>query len=317
MLPVKVLIFDWGDTLMRDFPDMFGPMVSWPRVEVLPGVPEALEALSGTYMCVVASNAGASNAELMGQSLERVGIRRHFRHLFTSKELGAAKPDPRFFRGIAERVGVEREACVMVGNDLAKDIAGARQVGMRTVWLKPGAPGGGATSGAARGAAAPAEPAADTVIASMAELPGAVARLGKSCPFCSPMPDGVEIYRDDLVYAVVSRRPINRYHVMVIPHRHYELFTDLPDTLAAHITVVAKRLSQAVREVCRPDAVSHLFDDDLAEKGFNLVPHFKLHIIPRYQNDKVKIEWNRDPDPGDDVRSTYAMQIRAALKPET
>ena len=158
----KAIIFDWGDTLMRDHPDIPGPMASWPTVELIPGAAEALAALDPFLICCVASNAGASDAELMGQALDRVGIRTYFHHLYTSKELGAAKPEPRFFTEIASRLGVTPAECVIVGNDYAKDIAGAKAVGMRTVWLKGDE-------------AQPAEaPHADVIIRSMAELPNVI-----------------------------------------------------------------------------------------------------------------------------------------------
>lgn len=162
---VKAMIFDWGDTLMRDFPDMQGPMAFWPVVAILDGVAEALKLLDGSLVCCVASNAGASDAELMGLALERAGIRVYFHHLFTSRELGAAKPDSRFFMEAANRIGVEPNECVMVGNDYVKDIVGARQAGLHTVWLDVDASG-------------PAENRhAEYVIRSMAELPGVIREL--------------------------------------------------------------------------------------------------------------------------------------------
>lgn len=161
---ISAVIFDWGDTVMRDFAGYDGPMVSWPRVELIPGADEALAILSPTYVCCLASNAGISNAALMGQALDRVAVRHYFHHLWTSKELGVAKPDPGFFLGITARLGLSPAECVMVGNDYVKDIAGARAAGLRTVWLNP------------TGAAAPGT-AADAVIASMADLPRAVAGL--------------------------------------------------------------------------------------------------------------------------------------------
>lgn len=162
---LKAIIFDWGDTLMRDFPDLPGPMAAWPHVERIDGVREALDGLDPTLIRCVASNAGASDAELMGQALGRVGIRTYFQHLFTSKELGAAKPDPRFFMEIARRLDVAPAECVMVGNDFLKDIAGANGAGMRTVWLAGGA-----------AQTAPAT-CADAVIRTMAELPGVIQAL--------------------------------------------------------------------------------------------------------------------------------------------
>lgn len=153
---MKALIFDWGDTLMRDFPEFTGPMAHWPRVELMPGAAEALAVLHERYICCVASNAGDSNAFLMGQALARVGIRQYCHHLFTSRELGAAKPDPAFFRGILAQLGIEPHEAVMVGNDYVKDIAGAKAVGLWTVWVSANPPG--------------TAPAADAVIASLLEL---------------------------------------------------------------------------------------------------------------------------------------------------
>ena len=135
---IKAIVFDWGDTLMRDFPGHQGPMAHWPRVEVIPGVPEALPQLHKQMVCCVASNAGDSNAELMGFALDRVGIRQYFHHLITSRELGATKPDPAFFREVLRRLGVEPQECIVVGNDYLKDIAPARAVGLRTIWFSEG-----------------------------------------------------------------------------------------------------------------------------------------------------------------------------------
>lgn len=161
---VKAVIFDWGDTLMRDFPGMQGPMALWPAVEIVSGAAEALRALDHrSLVCCVASNAGDSDAELMGLALERAGIRSYFQHLFTSKELGSAKPDPRFFIELASRLGLAPGECVMVGNDYQKDILGARAAGMQTVWLR-----GDAVQ----------ETHADTLaISRMDELPGAISHL--------------------------------------------------------------------------------------------------------------------------------------------
>ena len=143
-----------------------GPMAFWPEVALLPGVREALEAIGGSYVCCVASNAGDSDAALMGQALDRGGIRGYFRHLWTSRELGAAKPAPEFFAAILERLSLEAAECAFVGNDYAKDIAPARALGMRTVWLSPSPSGAG-------------EPA-DAIIRTMADLPAALTRLQKT-----------------------------------------------------------------------------------------------------------------------------------------
>lgn len=135
MSRIKALIFDWGDTLMRDFTEFDTAMVYWPKVEIIPGVAEALQELHPRFTCCVASNAGVSDAELMGQALARVDIRQYFHHLYTSRELGAPKPEPGFFMAILERINAAPEECIMVGNDYQKDIAGAKAVGLHTIFL--------------------------------------------------------------------------------------------------------------------------------------------------------------------------------------
>ncbi|MGE5623529.1 MAG: HAD family hydrolase [Methanocella sp.] len=161
---IRVVVFDWGDTLMRNHPEFGGPMVTWPLVELVPGVAEALEQISGRYALGVTSNAGHSDAELMGLALKRGGIRHHFQHLFTEHELGTAKPDPVYFGELLRRVEAGAAETVMVGNDYRYDIEPAKFAGLRTVWYRP-VPGTGLA------------PAADAVIQSFTDLLAALQRL--------------------------------------------------------------------------------------------------------------------------------------------
>ncbi len=164
MNAIRAVVFDWGDTLMRDLPRFEGAMVHWPRVERIPGVKDTLQSLTGRFTLCVASNAGDSDAELMGRALERAGIRHHFDHLWTSRELGAAKPALTFFQAILGELQLEPGECVMVGNDYEKDIVPAKAAGLCTVWLAS--------------SPAPRAPAADAVIHSLEHLPLALLDLG-------------------------------------------------------------------------------------------------------------------------------------------
>lgn len=134
-----------------------------------------------------------------------------------------------------------------------------------------------------------------------------------SCPFCGFDQPEVTVTTDGKVRAFVSLSPINRYHVLVVPDIHYEHLADVPQETLAEVMRVAKQVSAAIHAVARPDAISILSDDDLTGAGFNLVAHWKLHVIPRYRNDRVIIEWNREPDPGPEVRARYGRELRQAL----
>jgi len=132
------------------------------------------------------------------------------------------------------------------------------------------------------------------------------------CPFCNFSDREVLIYEDEFTFAVISLRPINKHHVMVIPRKHYESFVELPDDIASHIFLLAKRISGAVRRVCQADAICHISDDDVTGTGHNLVAHYKLHIIPRFKNDNIVINWARE-EAGLQARSMFAREINDEL----
>lgn len=127
------LIFDWGDTLMRDFTEKPGPMADWDYIEVFPGVIETLQSLQHHFTLAVATNAGFSNTELMRKALVRGGIEHYFSYYFSSKDLGFSKPDVRFFNALSSGMNILPENCFFIGNDYNKDIVGANAIGMKTV----------------------------------------------------------------------------------------------------------------------------------------------------------------------------------------
>lgn len=132
---IKNIVFDWGDTIMRDDPEMETPMAEWPKVELVEGAEAMLKAVSKKYTCVIASNANISDTELMRKALKRGGVEKYFTHFFTSKDLGYEKPDVKFFHMICEMSRVAPSECIMVGNDYAKDIIGAKAAGLKTVFF--------------------------------------------------------------------------------------------------------------------------------------------------------------------------------------
>ena len=135
----------------------------------------------------------------------------------------------------------------------------------------------------------------------------------EECAFCDFKDLGVVVCEDNLSYAVITRHPINPYHTLVIPKDHFVDFIDLPDDLAAHIFLTVKNISGAIRSICNPDAITHISDDDIQRKGYNLMEHYKFHIIPRFDNDKVRMDWGSPEDPGLKTRGGYARKIRALL----
>jgi histidine triad (HIT) family protein len=98
-----------------------------------------------------------------------------------------------------------------------------------------------------------------------------------TCAFCeiiagrSPVSLIVE---DDLVLAFMTLRPFAAGECTVIPRAHIDHFTDVDDTVAAHIMVVAQRIARRMRRVFKPQRVG------MVVHGYG-VAHAHLVLVPQ------------------------------------
>ena len=67
--------------------------------------------------------------------IEMLGLTKYFDGIFLSSEQGWKKPSPMFFCRLLEEYHLEPSECIMIGNDEAADIIGARNVGMDTLYI--------------------------------------------------------------------------------------------------------------------------------------------------------------------------------------
>jgi putative hydrolase of the HAD superfamily len=82
----------------------------------------------------LAAVTNASGSHQRGK-LDRLGIGRFFDTVVIAGELGAAKPDPVIFHTACARLGVPVDEAMHVGDLLDADAIGARDAGLRGVWL--------------------------------------------------------------------------------------------------------------------------------------------------------------------------------------
>lgn len=72
------------------------------------------------------------------ERLDAWGLGRYFSVIASSAELGMAKPDPEIFRWALAQAQCAPEHAVMVGDRLDNDIRPAKELGMKTIWIKNG-----------------------------------------------------------------------------------------------------------------------------------------------------------------------------------
>ena len=129
------ILFDWGDTIMRDFPQFATPMAGWPRVEAVEGAEEVLRRLHPVARLILATNAALSDEADIRRALDRVNFAAYFHKIYCFKNTGYQKPAPEFYTAILHDLGANPAEALMVGDGLENDVLGANRVGIRAGWL--------------------------------------------------------------------------------------------------------------------------------------------------------------------------------------
>jgi putative hydrolase of the HAD superfamily len=73
--------------------------------------------------------------EQQNRKIELTCIASYFTYVFTAEEEKRAKPDPLFFTGVCEKLGVHPSAAIYIGDNREKDAVGAANAGLTGIWL--------------------------------------------------------------------------------------------------------------------------------------------------------------------------------------
>ena len=118
------------------------------------------------------------------------------------------------------------------------------------------------------------------------------------CIFCK-LANGVfptnSIYEDEYVKVILDAGPATKGHALVIPKEHYQDIFDIDETTLTNAIKVAKKVAARMVDVLKCDGVNIVQNNK--EAAGQSVPHFHIHVIPRYKNDGAHILWNpTEPD---------------------
>lgn len=132
-----ILFTDIGDTIIdegTEIRDVPGGVVK--RADCLPGARETMLKLyeQGYTIAMVADG--------LVQSFHNTMTQHGLEHIFAAKAIseavGAEKPDARIFQSAMRQLGLtdaDKPRILMIGNNLARDVAGANAFGIRSAFL--------------------------------------------------------------------------------------------------------------------------------------------------------------------------------------
>ena len=130
------------------------------------------------------------------------------------------------------------------------------------------------------------------------------------CLFCKIVAGEIPSERvdeDEHTVAFLDINPWTRGHSLVIPRAHSKNLYEIGDEDLAHVSQAAKRLAVRLKERLGCDGVNLLNSCEPA--AWQTVFHFHIHVIPRYDDDPLRLPGAPQQPDQDELRA-LAEELR-------
>jgi histidine triad (HIT) family protein len=136
--------------------------------------------------------------------------------------------------------------------------------------------------------------------------------MASDCLFCGIVAGDVPaqiVDSDDHTVAFMDINPATPGHALVVPRAHSADLIEVSDEDLERTTVAARRLAKRMRAALEPAGFNVL--NSCGSAAWQTIYHFHLHVIPRYEDDPLKLPWVPGPGKADEIEA-LADRIREA-----
>ena len=132
----------------------------------------------------------------------------------------------------------------------------------------------------------------------------------EDCIFCK-IADGkipaAKIYEDEKVICFLDIMPANKGHCLIVPKNHAQILTEMGDDDLIATIKAAKKVASAL-SLSFGNGSFNLVMNNGKEAG-QIVNHAHIHIIPRFQKDRLRIKWSHLKYEDEEIKE-YAEKIK-------
>ena len=132
----------------------------------------------------------------------------------------------------------------------------------------------------------------------------------EECIFCKIVEGKIPaatIYEDDNVISFLDIMPANKGHCLVVPKKHAETLMEMSDEDLISTVRVAKKVAMAL-SLSFGNGSFNIVMNNGKEAG-QVVNHAHMHLIPRFQKDRLRIKWSHLKYEGNEIKD-YADKIK-------
>jgi histidine triad (HIT) family protein len=107
--------------------------------------------------------------------------------------------------------------------------------------------------------------------------------------------------------AFMDINPATRGHALVVPREHSADLMEIGEYDLIATTLAAQRLSKRMMEVLGADGIDLI--NACGAAAWQTVFHFHIHVVPRYEDDPLKLPWVPESGDSDEIAS-LAQRLR-------
>ena len=128
--------------------------------------------------------------------------------------------------------------------------------------------------------------------------------MANDCLFCGIVAREVPaeiVDSDEHTVAFMDINPATRGHALVVPRVHSRDLLEIADDDLQRTILAARRLVRRIDATLEPDGFNLL--NATRPAAWQSVFHFHMHVIPRYDDDPLKLPWiPREAEPQEIAR---------------
>ncbi len=128
------------------------------------------------------------------------------------------------------------------------------------------------------------------------------------CLFCKIVAGEIPATRvdeDERTVAFMDVNPATRGHLLVVPREHAVDLLEVPEADLEACARMAQRLARRALDRLDADGVNLL--NSCRPAAWQTVFHFHVHVIPRYDDDPLRLPWVPGPGDADEIAAAAAQ----------
>ncbi|MBQ6323579.1 MAG: HIT domain-containing protein [Bacilli bacterium] len=99
------------------------------------------------------------------------------------------------------------------------------------------------------------------------------------------------VYEDDLIKVIMNINPTTNGHLLVLPKEHIVNIMDMKEEIIVHsFNIIKEKLYPLLKEKLHCEGLTISENNELGQE----IKHFHIHLTPRYKDDLLDFNYNKD-----------------------